>query len=251
MTDLDAPLNGDDLQSFDRPSMTIDLVLFTVRHARIQVLLMRREHAPHAGDWVVPGGFVRIDEALGQAARRVLRDKAQLSDAFIEQLYTFGAVDRDPRGRVITVAYYALVDSRQIDAAMQASGDLLLADVIVPWAGDEGGEVAVCDEDGQVLTLGFDHAEIVAMAVKRLRGKLDYSPVGFELLPDRFTLRQLQEVHEAILGTTLNKPAFRRRILDKGVLQATGERESGVTYRPAELYRFRDRSDGGMSKEEG
>ena len=234
---------SDDPRAFDRPSVTVDLVLLSVREGRLQVLLMRRDRTPYEGQWCFPGGFVRIEEALEEAARRLLRDKARLSEAFIEQLYTFGAVDRDPRARVITVAYYALVGERPLDLAMQSSDGLALVDVIVPWPGQEGGPVEARFPGGQALPLAFDHGRILEMAVKRLRGKLDYSPVGFELLPERFTLRQLQEVHEAILGTKLNKPAFRRRMLDKGVLQATGERESGATYRPAELYRFVERAE--------
>lgn len=229
---------SDDPRAFERPSVTVDLVLMSVRQGRLQVLLMRRDRAPFEGQWSFPGGFVKIDETLGAAARRLLQDKARLSNAFIEQLYTFGAVDRDPRARVITVAYYALVDERQLGRAMQASDDLALVDIVGGRQGGSPGPVHARPAGEPALPLAFDHGRILEIAVTRLRGKLDYSPVGFELLPERFTLRQLQEVHEAILGTKLNKPAFRRRMLDKGVLQATGERESGVTFRPAELYRF-------------
>src|SRR6185503_9421953 len=113
-----------------------------------------------------------------------------------------------------------------------------------PWEGETGGAVEACANDGKKLALAFDHAEILGLAVKRLRGKLDYSEVGFELLPARFTLRQLQDVHEAILGVRFNKPAFRRRMLDKQVLEATGLHEDGVTFRPAELYRFAEAKRG-------
>lgn len=242
---------SDDLQAYDRPSVAVDLVLLTVRDGRLQAFVMRRDREPFQGSWALPGGFVRIDESLAAAARRVLHDKARISEVFIEQLYTFGAIDRDPRGRVITVAYYALVDERQLDAAMRGSDGLALVDIAVPWKGEAGGSVQIRAADGRTLPLAFDHAAILGTAVKRLRGKLDYSPVGFELLPPRFTLRQLQEVHEAILGTRLNKPAFRRRMLDKGVLHPTGTRESGVTYRPAELYRFVERAADTTMEEEG
>ncbi len=230
-------LAADDPRAYERPSVTVDLVLLSVLQGALHALLMRRDRAPDEGKWALPGGFVRIEESLEAAAARVLREKARMSDVFIEQLYTFGAVDRDPRARVITVAYYALLDQRRFEEALQASEELSLVELVVTWEGETGGPVAACWPEGDAVPLAFDHAEILGMAVKRLRGKLDYSPVGFELLPERFTLRQLQEVHEAILDCRLNKPAFRRRMLDKGVLQATGERESGVTYRPAELYR--------------
>lgn len=241
--------NGDALQASDRPSVTVDLALLTIGQGRLRALLMRREREPYEGHWALPGGYVGIDESLGHAARRVLRDKARLADAYIGQLYTFGALDRDPRARVITVAYYALVEPRRIEASIGATGGLTPVDIVVPWPGEAGGAVQIRSADGQALPLAFDHAGILGMAVKRLRGKLDHSPVGFALLPERFTLRQLQEVHEAILGTRLNKPAFRRRMLDKGVLQATGQRESGTTFRPAELYRVKDRTSAGTIEE--
>ena len=232
----------DDLSAYERPSVTVDLALLTVRDGTLQVLLTKRERAPDEGKWALPGGFVRIAESLEQAAERVLREKAGLRRIFFEQLYSFGALGRDPRGRVITIAYYALVEAAKFDRALSLDRALGVFEILVPWEGIGADRaamtIAICNTDGETAPLAFDHAEILAMAVRRLRGKLDYSPVGFELLPERFTLRQLQDVHEAILGSKLNKPAFRRRMLDKGVLHATGERESGVTYRPAELYRF-------------
>ncbi len=227
-----------DLQAYERPSVTVDLVLLSVREGTLQVLLMRRDQVPGKGTWALPGGFVQIQEGLDAAAQRLLREKARMDRVFIEQLYTFGAVERDPRWRVITVAYFALLDARRFEQALRASSELSLFEVLVSWPGEEGGPASVCSPDGKVEPLAFDHAEILGMAVKRLRGRLNYSPVGFELLPELFTLRQLQEVHEAILDRKLNKPAFRRRMLDKRFLEATGKYETGVTYRPAELYRL-------------
>ena len=236
-----------DPEEFERPSVTVDLVLLSVKAGSLQVLLLRRSELPERGKWALPGGFVGLKESLDAAARRVMQEKAQLGDAYMEQLYTFGGVKRDPRMRIISVAYYALLNPAELEAAEARSPELTLARVAVPWEGEAGGPVAAHGVvegrkkrgKDQTLPLAFDHAEILGMAVQRLRGKLDYSPVGFELLPREFTLRQLQEVHEAILGTSLNKPAFRRRLLDKGFLDPTGQREEGVTYRPAELYRFR------------
>ena len=191
------------------------------------MLLKRRTEHPFADRWALPGGFVGIDEDLDAAARRVLRDKARIDDAYLEQLYTFGAVDRDPRTRIISVAYFALLPAERFAAAP----GLALARI------DMQAE-AVAQVDGAPVPLAFDHAAMLDLAMRRLRGKLDWSPVAFALLPERFTLRALQDVHEAILGRPLNKPAFRRRLIDGGRIVATGERETGASFRPAELYRY-------------
>jgi ADP-ribose pyrophosphatase YjhB (NUDIX family) len=239
MTDDDHEfLESYDPAKFDRPSVTVDLVLMSVRDGALYGLVMRRAAPPAKGKWALPGGFVRMDESLDEAARRILREKAHIASAYLEQLYTFGAVDRDPRTRIITVAYFALLPAAQFDRALKASGQLSLARITTSWKGEAGGRADAHGSDGAKLALAFDHADILGLAVKRLRGKLDYSHVGFELLPTQFTLRALQDVHEAILGVRFNKPAFRRRMLDKGVLEATGRREQGAAFRPAELFRF-------------
>lgn len=227
-----------DANAFARPSVAVDLVLVGLRDRRLTVLLRQREDHPFRGRWALPGGFVGIDEPVDAAAQRVLRDKAGMAAAHLEQLYTFGAVDRDPRTRIITVAYLALLEEAAFAAALRAQPELAPATLDVPWTGEAGGPVTALGAEGEALPLAFDHADILALVVLRLRGKLDYSDVGFALLPELFTLRQLQDVHEAILGTPLNKPAFRRRMLDKGWLAATGAREEGTSYRPAELFRF-------------
>lgn len=231
-------LQGYDPTAYARPSVAVDLVLLGIRAGRPAVLLLRRGEHPFAGHWALPGGFVGIDEPLDAAAGRVLREKAGIENAHLEQLYTFGAVNRDPRMRIITVAWLALLNDEAFAAALAANPALLPAAIDVPWAGESGGDVRPLSPEGTPLPVAFDHADILALAMLRLRGKLDYSDVGFALLPDLFTLRQLQDVHEAILGTTVNKPAFRRRMLDKGWLAATGAREEGTSYRPAELFRF-------------
>ena len=227
-----------DPAAFERPSVTVDLVLMSVLDGALHGLLMRRAQQPAQGKWALPGGFVRIDESLDEAARRILHEKAHIASAFLEQLYTFGAIERDPRTRIITVAYYALLPVARFEKALKASRELALAKIVTAWKGETGGRAEAYGVGGEKLSLAFDHADILGLAVKRLRGKLDYSQVGFELLPPQFTLRALQDVHEAILGVSFNKPAFRRRMLDKGVLEPTGLREQGVTFRPAELYRF-------------
>jgi 8-oxo-dGTP diphosphatase len=233
-----------DASVFPRPSVAVDVVLLTVKDGGIWALLMRRADHPHRGRWALPGSFLRIDESLDAAALRVLATKAGLADVFTEQLYTFGAPKRDPRTRVIAVAYYALVDQARLDQVVVArsAADLRLARLRVPWMGETGGLVDALDDEAGNLPLAFDHAEVLGMAVKRIRGKLDYAPIGFELLPDAFSLRDLRLVHEAILGRALNKDSFRRRMLDRGLVVPTGHREAGVGHRPPELYRFADRS---------
>ena len=229
---------SDDPRQFAHPAVTVDLVLMSIVEGVPAALLMRRTGNEGEDLWALPGGFVQIDEPLDATARRILRDKARMTDAYIEQLFTFGAVERDPRMRVITVAYFGLLPAAQFATALQSGSDLILAEIDVPWSGETGGPVSALGDDGPV-ELAFDHADILATAILRLRGKLDYSPVGFALLPELFTLRQLQDVHEAILGVKLNKPAFRRRMLDRGWLEPTGTRETGSSYRPAELFRHK------------
>ena len=235
-------LDDDDPTAFERPSVTVDLVLLGLRQGRATALLVKREQNPFAGKWALPGGFVRIDELVDDAAKRILHDKAGIQSAHLEQLYTFGSVKRDPRMRIISVAYLGLLAEDLFASAFKETPSLLAAGIDVPWTGEKGGPVEVQSPDGKPLSLAFDHAEILAMAILRLRGKLDYSDVGFAWLPENFTLRQLQDVHEAILGMSLNKPAFRRRMLDKGWIEGTGEREIGASFRPAELYRFKSQN---------
>ncbi|MES2289473.1 MAG: NUDIX domain-containing protein [Pseudomonadota bacterium] len=231
-------LGGYDPSVYERPSVTVDLILMSVVDGAPVVLLLRRDQAPYEGQWALPGGFVGIDESLDDAARRVLEDKVCMADAYVEQLYTFGAVARDPRMRIISVAYFALLPAERFAAALKAVPGLAFAELTVPWAGETGGPIEARMAEGNPLVLPFDHGDMVALAILRLRGKLDYSGVAFALLPDCFTLRALQDIYESILDTRLNKPAFRRRMLDRGWLAPTGEREAGTSFRPAELYRY-------------
>lgn len=229
-----------DPAAFDRPSVAVDVAILSVVEKGLQVALVERTEHPHKGRWALPGGFVQLDESLDHAARRVLHDKAGLSNVYLEQLYTFGDPRRDPRTRVISVAHYALVDPARL--IPDDTNKLALGQLVVPWEGETGGPVEVRDPGLRSLTLAFDHADILGMAIKRIRGKLDYTPIGFQLLGETFTLRRLQDVHEAILGRRLNKDSFRRRMLASRLLEATGEREDAVGHRPAELYRFTKRS---------
>lgn len=224
-------------EDYPRPSVAVDVVCLTVDAGRLSVLMYERKEPPQQGTSALPGGFVQLDESLDDAAARLLRDKAGLTRVFLEQLFTFGDPRRDPRGRVITVAYYALLDAARFGKATAKKMHLR-----VPWKGKTGGPVDVLDGADEKLELFLDHADIIGLAVNRLRGKLDYTPVGFQLLPEQFTLRQLQDVHEAVSGEPQNKDSFRRRMLASDQLEATGAHERDVLHRPAELYRFVRRS---------
>jgi 8-oxo-dGTP diphosphatase len=206
---------------YPRPAVAVDCVVFGFDDGELKVLLIRRGLAPFKGRWALPGGFVRLDETLDAAARRELAEEAGLADVYLEQLYTFGTVDRDPRERVLSVAYYALValDRHPPTAATDA---------------DAAAWFAVAD----LPSLAFDHAEIVTAAVARLRGKVRYQPVGFELLPERFTLSQLQHLYEAVLERPLDKRNFRKKLLSMDVVVETDEVEQDVAHRAARLYRF-------------
>ncbi|MDH3253682.1 MAG: NUDIX hydrolase [Acidobacteriota bacterium] len=227
---------------YERPAVTVDVVLLSAFDSALWTLVVRRLEPPFRNRWALPGGFVRVEESLDQAAARVLAEKAGLDSVFLEQLYTFGELDRDPRTRVITVAYYALVHQARFEAVDTTGETRIVGRLSVPWEGETGGAVDVLNDSGRPLDIAFDHDSILGMAVKRLRGKLDYAPVGYQLLPGRFTLRQLQTVHETVLDRPLNKDSFRRRMLASGDLEATGARQRGVDHRPAELYRSRRRS---------
>lgn len=228
-----------DVSKFERPSLTVDVVLVTTLGEGLGTLVVRRADYPHKGRWALPGGFVHMTESLDAAAERVLAQKTGLSNVFVEQLYTFGDPRRDPRTRVVTVAYYALVHGARLERRLPETS---IARVQVPWEGEAGGPVHLRGDKGERLTMAFDHEDIVGMAVKRLRGKLAYTPVGFQLLPRDFTLLELQRVHEAVLGRPVNKDSFRRKMLASGDLEKAGKSQEDVVHRPAELYRFAKRS---------
>ena len=187
-------------------------------------MLIQRGLPLFEGKWALPGGFVRVDETLDEAARRELEEETGLRKIFLEQLYTFAEVDRDPRERVVSVAYYALVNLR--DQQVQAATDAR-----------DAGWFGVHD----MPSLAFDHAEILRVALERLRGKLRYQPVGFELLPKKFTLSELQHLYELVLERKLDKRNFRKRVLTMDLLVETDEVQQDVAHRAARLYRFDER----------
>lgn len=228
------------LSDYPHPSVAVDLAILTVLDGALHVLLTRRDDAEAVGGvWSMPGGFVHIDKTPEDTVVRVLRDKARLHGAHMEQLATYGSLDRDPRGRVISIVYLALVPAHKLLWVTREQDDLMFARISVPWDGESGGPVMLTDSDNASVDLAFDHVQILGDVVKRMRGKLDYSAVGYALLASKFTLRNAQEVHQAILGRTLAKPAFRRKLLDRGLIRPTGEYEKGGAYRPAELYELK------------
>ncbi len=215
---------------FPRPALTVDCVVFGFDGRELQILLIRRGIEPFLGAWALPGGFVRMDEDLEDAARRELAEETGLHDIFLEQLQTFGAPGRDPRGRVVSVAWYALVRP-----------DRHLA------RGDTDASEAAWFPTAGLPPLAFDHAHILRTALDRLRGKIRYQPVGFELLPERFTLGQLQTLYEAILGRPLDKRNFRKKLLAFDFLIPL-DAFTGGAHRPARLHRFDRRKYDALAK---
>jgi 8-oxo-dGTP diphosphatase len=203
------------------PAVTTDVVIFTIRQGALKALLIRRAAEPFRGEWALPGGFVQLDESLEEGARRELEEETGVKGVYLEQLYTFGAPDRDPRERVITVAYYALIptDRMAIRAASDAEG--------IGWFGMD-----------ELPELAFDHQAILDMGYRRLRDKLEYSTLAFQFMPNEFTLSELQQVYEQILGESLDKRNFRKRILGLGVVTETGKEKKSGPHRPAKLFRL-------------
>lgn len=206
---------------YPRPAVTVDCVVFGLDDDDLKVLLIERDREPFAGRWALPGGFVGAAETLEQAALRELSEETGVTKVYLEQLHTFGAPDRDPRDRVITVAYYALV--RRLDHAPQAASDARS----VAWF-----------PASRCPPLAFDHREIVALARQRLQARVRDQPIGFELLPRKFTLSQIQRVYEAVLARPLDKRNFRKKLLGTGVLTELAETQRDVAHRAARLYQF-------------
>jgi 8-oxo-dGTP diphosphatase len=212
-------------EDYPRPSVTVDLVIFTIAANDLKVLLIRRDGEPFKGYWALPGGFVGIDESLEDAAARELQEEASVKDVYLEQLYTFGEPQRDPRGRVISVAYFALMDSEQQQVV--AGSDAAAAEWHSVFAPP---------------SLAFDHRKILDYAVWRLRNKLEWTTVGYELLPRKFTLSELQRVYEIILQKPVDKRNFRKRILAQGEIKELNEIRTDGAHRPARLYSFKQES---------
>lgn len=204
---------------YPHPAVSTDIVIFTIQDKQLKVLLIRRLSEPFKNGWALPGGFVEIDEDLEQAALRELQEETGISGVYLEQLYTFGKPDRDPRERVITVSYYTLVpiDHLKVGAASDARA--------LGWFDIE-----------QLPELAFDHRKIVSKAKQRLTAKLDYSTIAFQFMPSTFTLSELQRVYEIIHGELLDKRNFRKRVMAYGCMEDSGEVSRNGSHRPARLY---------------
>ena len=210
---------------YPHPAVTTDIVIFSIRDAELKLLLIKRAGSPYKGKWALPGGFVRLDEDLETCALRELEEETGLREVYLEQLYTFGRPGRDPRERVITVAYYALIRSDQVSLCANTDAEA------VGWFGMD-----------ELPPLAFDHADIVEMAQQRLIAKLDYSTIAFQFMGDTFTLSELQSVYEIILREAIDKRNFRKWILALERIEETGELRREGPHRPAKLYRIIDRN---------
>jgi 8-oxo-dGTP diphosphatase len=213
-----------DVTKYERPSVTVDVVVFSVVEGELKVLLIKRKNWPFEGRWAIPGGFVDMDEPLEDAAARELYEETGVEGFYLEQFYTFGQPDRDPRTRVISVAYFALVDAGQLQ----------------PEAADDAADVGWFSvHDPLPLPLAFDHAEVLKRALQRLRHKLESTALGRLFMPEEFTLSELRRAYERILNEKLDGRRFRRRILAADILEETGKRRGGGR-RAARLYRLKD-----------
>ncbi len=212
---------GDTNGYLPKHALAVDVVLFTIQAAQLKVLLIKRRQPPYQGTWALPGGMVGRDESVDTAALRALQEETSIGNVYLEQLYTFGELNRDPRGRVITVAYYALVNAEQVSLR-----------------GSSVRKTAAWFAVKQLPPVAFDHRRIVEYALARLRNKINYTTVGFQLLPKAFTLTELQSSYEVILNQSLDKRNFRRKMLQLRILARMREFKKKGRQRPARLYTF-------------
>jgi 8-oxo-dGTP diphosphatase len=207
---------------YPHPAVTTDVALFTIRDGKLQLLLIGRGCEPFKGQWALPGGFLDIDEDLEHCALRELEEETGVSGVYLEQLRTYGQPGRDPRERVVSVAYYALAPSERLS----------------PRAASDAADAAWFPI-GDLPTLAFDHDEIVRTAHERLVAKLDYSTIAFQFMPESFTLSELQEVYEILLDAELDKRNFRKWALALEQIEDTGGQRRRGSHRPARLYRLK------------
>lgn len=207
---------------YERPGLTVDVVIYTVKNNKLLVLLIKRDNEPYEDMWAIPGGFVSKTETLDQAAIRELKKETNIEDVYLEQLYSFGDPDRDPRGWIVTVAYYALIlsDNLKIKPISHAKEAKWFSVYELP-------------------PLAFDHKNILDLALNRLRSKIEYTNIAFQLLPAKFTLTELQKTYELILDKKIDKRNFRKKILSSDILNEFEEYKKDGNYRPAKLYGFK------------
>lgn len=207
-----------DIHKFKKPSLTVDVIIFTIKNKELKVLLVKRDIEPFKGRWAIPGGFVRIDESLEDAAKRELTEETGVKDVYLEQLYTFGEPKRDPRGRVITVSYMALINSD--DVKLKATTDV--SDV--RWF-----------SVSKLPELAFDHNKILSYALKRLKWKFEYTTVAFSFLPKEFTISQAQTIYEIVFNKKFDKRNFTKKLLSLNILRKRRVKKE-VSHRPPMLY---------------
>lgn len=215
------------MNTINSPSIRVaaDSLIFTVRHGELEVLLIQMKKAPYTGAWACPGGQIEPQDRSESAARRILKIQTGLTGVYLEQLGTFDALKRDVLGRVVSVAYMALVPSeRVILKTTEKYSDIRFWSV------------------KRLPKLAYDHAEMIRVATERLRNKIGYTNIVWSLLPEEFTLTELQNVYEAILGRKLDKRNFRRKILELGMVKPSARVRKGESHRPAKLYQFKERA---------
>ncbi len=206
------------IHKFDKPSVSVDIVIFTIQDNELKVLLVNRGIEPFKGKWAIPGGFVRIGESLEDAAMRELEEETGVKDVYLGQLYTFGNPKRDPRGRVITVTYMALVNSDRIK--LHAASDASEAE----WFSVR-----------KLPSLAFDHRKILDYALKRLKWKFEYTTVAFSLLPKKFPISHVQRIYEIVFNKKFDKRNFKKKLLSLNILKEEGIKKD-VSHRPPMLY---------------
>jgi len=187
----------------------------------LQVLLIKRKKDPFKGQWCLPGGFLEENESLEAAAIRELQEETGVEDVFLEQLYTFGEIDRDPRARVVSVSYYSLINLAKHNVSAGSDAD------DAQWHSIDA-----------IPSLGFDHVKVLEVALSRLQAKVRYEPIIFNLLPEKFTISQLQQLYEVILCESLDRRNFRRKIQSLKILTKLSEKQEAVAHRAADFYSF-------------
>ncbi|KZX75138.1 NUDIX hydrolase, partial [Oleiphilus sp. HI0009] len=222
-------LKNYNIHDFDIPLTSVDMAIFTIKDESLHVLLVKRAQYPSLGQWALPGGFIDVnkDKTLDDTARRKLVEKTGVDTPYLEQVASFGGAKRDPRGWSVTVAYFALISSEEVTLEANESSEE------VTWV--------PVNKVNKAFELAFDHQEILDRCYERLQGKVQYTALPVNLLPDAFTLTDLQSTFELILEKDVEKKSFRRRILDADILEETGEMRTGSN-RPAKLYRVKEGS---------
>lgn len=207
--------------SYKNPALAVDLVVFGYHEQTLSVLLLNRKEEPFKDQWTLPGAFLQLEESFQHTCSRILKTKLGMDDVYLEQLFSFDDPARDPRGRVISIAYYALVNPHTLEiSAGQMANDVKWFDV------------------KKIPALGFDHKKIFGKALQRLKSKILYFPVGFELLDELFTMTELHHLYECILGIKIDRRNFSRKILDSEYIINTGQKREGLQNRHPELFRF-------------